>query len=414
MLVQGYVTRRALSPAEARVQSAAKLRDANSAADWRHPALDVTLCEHLRWASDVARARFGTEDFNRFDGCLDSPLALEEVKSRFGREQVFSPTSLEAYVSCPFRFFLEHVLRLEELEEPSDEVEQTRRGAAYHRALARLHRHVDPEVVRTTLPENIDEELLTRLDEAVREYAERAPSPAAKKLWELEGRRLRRSAAKYREHWDEFLEPWRKEGTVLTPQLLEADFGLPSGNRPIQSPTSRDVIAPLTIQVGDVEVRIGGRIDRVDVAELRGELGFWIVDYKTGRSAHYPGTEISRLEKLQLSLYALAAERVFFPGRSARPLGLAYWLVMGEGPKRVTPGARSDLAWLADPEKWTKFREQLEHWVATVVSKIRDGRFPLAPRSENCTDTCSFGKVCRISQSRNVGKVWDLSLPAGE
>src|SRR5262249_8603426 len=155
------------------------------------------------------------------------------------------------------------------------------------------HRHLDPELVRTTLPDRIDEELLTRLDEAVHEYAERAPSPVGKKLWELEGLRLRRSAVKDRGHWDEFLEPWREEGTVLIPRLFEADFGLSSGSRPIQSPASGDLVAPLRIQVGDVEVHIGGRIDRVDVAELRGELGFWIVDYKTGRSAHYPGTEIS-------------------------------------------------------------------------------------------------------------------------
>lgn len=401
MLIQGYSTRRAFSPAEARVQFAAAMGRSRGA-DGRHPGLDADLAQHLGWASEVATARFRTRDYGAFDGRLESPSALEEVRSRFGPDRVFSPTSLEAYVSCPFRFFLEHVLRLEELDEPSDEVEQTRRGAAYHRALARLHRGLDPALVRTTLPEQVNADLLTRLDEAVREYAERAPSPAAKKLWELEGRRLRRSAAKYREHWDDFLQPWRENGMALTPQLLEADFGLPAAGQ------------PLTIQVGDVEVRVGGRIDRVDVADLRGELGFWIVDYKTGRSAHYPGTEISRLEKLQLSLYALAVERVFFPGRAVRPLGLAYWLVMDDGPKTVTPGSRSATAWLADEEKWAKFREQLEQWVANVVSRIRDGRFPLAPRSENCTDTCSFGQVCRINQSRNVGKVWDLTPPTDD
>ena len=49
--------------------------------------------------------------------------------------------------------------------------------------------------------------------------------------------------------------------------------------------------------------------------------------------------------------------------------------------------------------------------MATVVGRIRDGHFPLAPRSDTCTDTCPFGQVCRISQSRNVGKVWDLARP---
>ena len=46
---------------------------------------------------------------------------------------------------------MEQVLKLQELEEPGEEVEQTRRGAAYHRALARLHRKLreqDPEMTR--------------------------------------------------------------------------------------------------------------------------------------------------------------------------------------------------------------------------------------------------------------------------
>ncbi len=52
--------------------------------------------------------------------------------------------------------------------------------------------------------------------------------------------------------------------------------------------------------------------------------------------------------------------------------------------------------------------------MSKVVGRIRDGRFPLAPRSDNCTDTCPYGQVCRISQSRNVGKAWDLALPGAE
>jgi ATP-dependent helicase/nuclease subunit B len=404
MLIEGYLTREPLSPAEARSRFAQAIRDDGEAP--AHPDLPKNVCEQLGWARQAAFGRFRSNDFDRYDGWLDSPAALAVVRERFGPERVFSPTALEAYVSCPFRFLLEHVLRLEELDEPGEEVEHTRRGAAYHRALSRLHtklREADPKMTRAELPEHVGPELLAEIDRAVAEYAQRAPSPASRRLWELEGKRLHRSAAKYRQHWDGFLDPWRKAGAPLDPHLLEADFGL--------SANGSDGIAPLIVSVNGIEVRIGGRIDRVDVAALDDGLGFWVIDYKTGRGANYSASELARFEKLQLPLYALAVERVFFPGRKARPLGLAYWLVTDQGPKPVLPGTRQAMGWLSDPKKWATFRRQLEEWVAKVVGRIRDGQFPLAPRSAKCTETCPFGPVCRISQSRNVGKVWELALP---
>ena len=415
MLIEGYLTRDPLCEAEARSRFAAAM--STSDGPTAHPDLPSDLFEHLVWARQVAAARFRSDDYNRFDGWMDAPAALAAVRERFGPDKVFSPTALEAYVACPFRFLLEHVLRLEELDEPGEEVEHTRRGAAYHRALSRLHTKLgtdDPDMTKTNLPESIGPELRVEIDRAVREYADRAPSPASRKLWELEGKRLHRSAAKYRGHWEDFLGPWRKCGVPLDPRLLEADFGLPAATPHVQSTAGSDGMAPLVISVGGVDVRIGGRIDRVDVAELDDGLGFWVIDYKTGRSANYSAKDITRFEKLQLPLYALAVERVFFPTRPARPLGLAYWLVTDKGPKPVLPAGRQAQAWMSDPKKWTTFRKQLEEWVAKVVGRIRVGQFPLAPRSDTCTDTCSFGPICRISQSRHVGKVWELAPPGSD
>jgi ATP-dependent helicase/DNAse subunit B len=166
----------------------------------------------------------------------------------------------------------------------------------------------------------------------------------------------------------------------------------------------------LLIRVEGVDVRIGGRIDRIDVAELPdGTIGFWVIDYKSGRSAYYPGSDLVDMRRLQLTLYALAVERVLLV--DARPLGLAYWMVADAGPKVALPARRSATAWLTAAEQWPKFRTRLEAWVATLVGHIRRGHFPLKPRSEHCTDTCPFGQVCRIAQSRHVAKDWELPLP---
>ena len=159
-----------------------------------------------------------------------------------------------------------------------------------------------------------------------------------------------------------------------------------------------------------MEVRISGRIDRVDVAELSDGVGFWIIDYKTGSSTHYTGAALAEYRRLQLTLYALAVEEVLLAGRSARPLGLAYWLVGEAGPKIALPG-RSALQWLEDGGRWRIVREQLRQWVATLVRHIRRGHFVLQPREEHCTQTCAFGQVCRITQSRGVGKEGMLALP---
>src|SRR5262249_16840717 len=147
-------------------------------------------------------------------------------------------------------------------------------------------------------------------------------------------------------------------------------------------------LGPLVLGADASEVRIGGRIDRVDVAEGADGVVFWIIDYKTGRASNYSGTDLAQFKRLQLSLYALAVERVVLAGRSARPLGLAYWLVTDSGPKIALPGHPRYHAWYNDGERWEEFRATLEEWGVTLVKNIRQGVFPLKPRAENCTETC--------------------------
>jgi ATP-dependent helicase/DNAse subunit B len=273
---------------------------------------------------------------------------------------------------------------------------------AFHRALARLHRRLKEEGVHAPA-ERVKEEVLREIGAAIDEDVARAPSPGTKELWRLEGQRLLRLAGKYPEHWGKFVEPWIKRGVAPRPHFFEVDFGLPGEDGQLAQ-------EPLVISVEGVEVRISGRIDRVDLAELSDGIGFWVIDYKTGQSSHYTGTDLAQYRRLQLTLYALAVEGVLLAGRNARPLGLAYWLVGENGPKVVLPG-RSTAQWLDDAKRWPAIREQLRQWVATLVGNIRQGAFPLAPRSELCTQTCPYGQVCRITQARAVGKTWDLPLP---
>ena len=65
-------------------------------------------------------------------------------------------------------------------------------------------------------------------------------------------------------------------------------------------------------------------------------------------------------------------------------------------------------------EALARLREQLQAWIVTLVRNIRGGVFPLAPRDKDCTETCDFGQICRITQARGVKTAWLLSLPVVE
>jgi ATP-dependent helicase/DNAse subunit B len=406
MLIEGYDRDESLSPAEYRVQHAQRLAGSRLRAD---VSMAADLRANLRGAATLVQQRQEERDFTPYDGRLRHPAVLAELQRRCGPERVFSPTALETYVACPFRFFLENVLRLEPLEEPREEIEQTRRGAAFHRALARVHQQL--KTVGIDGPtEDVPDHLYRQLDAAVEEYVQRAPSPASKELWRIEGKRLRRAAARYVTHWQKFVAPWAEQRVAPRPHLFEASFGLPSTE-------ANPSLPPLVLASDGVEVRLGGRIDRVDVAEIDDGLAFWIIDYKTGRGTHYTPVDLLEFRRLQLTLYALAVEEVLLADLRARPLGLAYWLVTDIGPKPVVPGSGRQLtAWLNDRERWHQLRQQLQEWVTTLATNIREGNFALKPRSEYCTDTCDFSQVCRINQSRHVvaGKAWSLPLPLVE
>ena len=318
MLIEGYAAREPMSVAEARVQFAAAMRGRGDIAPWQCPGLPPELCEHLRPGRPGRGRPLPGQRVHRLRRLAGRPLGR-----RRGPRAVWPGPRLQPDRPRDLR-------RLPVQVSPRAGASTRRIGRARRRGrthaprgrlspgAARLHGKLakaDPELTRAVLPEDIGPALLAEIDQAVAEYAARAPSPASRKLWELEGKRLHRSAAKYRGHWEGFVDPWRKAKAVLTPHLLEADFGLVTLE--VQSGAVSDAATPLVISVGGVEVRIGGRIDRVDVAAIGDEIGFWVIDYKTGRAAKYTAGELTRFERLQLPLYAMAVEQVFFPG--ARP-----------------------------------------------------------------------------------------------
>ncbi len=77
-------------------------------------------------------------EFGAFDGLLSGEAAKARLAQHYGPEHCWSVSRLEEYASCPYRFFLRNVLRLEELPELALDIDYGSRGSLAHEALAAL------------------------------------------------------------------------------------------------------------------------------------------------------------------------------------------------------------------------------------------------------------------------------------
>ncbi len=64
---------------------------------------------------------------------------------------------------------------------------------------------------------------------------------------------------------------------------------------------------------------LSGRIDRIDIGVVGGQLVFNILDYKTGNSKNFKSRNAETGVSLQLPLYALAVQELLMIDRRAVP-----------------------------------------------------------------------------------------------
>ncbi|QVL33433.1 PD-(D/E)XK nuclease family protein [Telmatocola sphagniphila] len=407
MLLSGFFESTPYANFERRCQFVARSRSRIDKVDW---SWGGRTSQTLQRAAVMAESRFRSKNHNEYDGMIASPKVTSKLEKKFGNSKIFSPTALERYVSCPFRFWMQDALGFRELEEPNEDIEVWQRGMAFHRAIARLHRTILSKTAVDPKSEEFRKHLQSELNRAILENASKSASLFTRKLWELEGNRLLRLTRNYGTQWAEFQSGWMKSTGVPQPLYLERAFG----TRRIDLLSNDTENPPLSIGTGEAAIKLGGVIDRVDSVQLSDGLVFWVIDYKTGTPNHYTPKMFESMERLQLTLYALAAQTLFFQNQNARPLGLAYWFVAHhEGLKTVFPKQKKKGS---DPvpmslEEWNQYRKRLENWVGEIVKRIRSGLFPLAPRNkENCSH-CPYSQSCRISESRDRKEDWKFDPP---
>lgn len=317
-----------------------------------HPV--VSADPRLRRAIDLIRQRT-TGDFGRFTGRL-GPHAASLVAD-VTRHRVTSATVLESWLSCPHAYLLQHVLRVKPVENPEELLRITPldQGSLVHDVLDRWLSDLLEQplpAARAAWPQAARDLMGTIAADATRDAQERGIT-GHPLLWRRDRHRLLTD-------FDAFVgqDDQRRGKDELTPTATELGFGL--------APDAPDA-AVLRIDLGDGrELRLSGRIDRVDIAA---DGAVFVADYKTGGTWRYRelGEEspLASGDKLQLPIYGLAI-RDTHP--DAPGVHTEYWFVSHKGEwKRI--GYR-----LTDAVV-----EQLKRVLRVVVDGIEGGLFPMRP-----------------------------------
>ena len=228
-------------------------------------------------------------------------------------------------------------------------------------------------------------------------------------LHRIEERLLAEWGLAYGRQWDEFVGGLPRDAGV---PVLPAQFEVPFGAAPQGPGFGPRTSSPLVFGKGREAVRVGGRIDRIDIGRDEDGTVFTVIDYKTGSSARTKHDTPQSGRLLQLALYTLAVVRLDIVGRDARPRQMGYWHIREAGFASEIK-SRSRAAGPMPPiEKavWESLVTTLDDLIPRLARGIRSGQFPVYNADPDCTAGCPYNTICRVAQVRalpdEMGKTW--------
>jgi ATP-dependent helicase/nuclease subunit B len=291
-----------------------------------------------------------------------------------------SPTALQHYAVCPYRFYLHAVLHLRPREAPAplQALDPLTRGSLFHQVQFELFQRLEAARLLPVTPGGVDE-VLEHLD-AVLQFvlpaAEDELAPAIHAVWQRETAALRLE-----------LRRWVREVAVRDTGWLPIRAELAFGLGDEDEARDRRSVAEAVRLLGRYPVR--GSIDlverKMDGATLR------VTDHKTGKAPDELPLSVGGGEHLQPLIYGLAAQAILqAPVTSGR---LYYCTERGQ--HRVVEIPVDD-----DTAK------DLGQVFETVDAALAEGFLPAAPRAKGC-DYCEYRLACgpqEVLRSRRKGQ----------
>jgi RecB family exonuclease len=298
--------------------------------------------EVLVRARELLRGR-GSNAFTRFDGDLSGVPGLPEYAVE---DRIASPTSLEAYATCPHAYFVERLLQVEPLEAPEDllVISPLQVGNLIHNSLDAFVSRLAGSLPGYGEPWTAEQRsLLLAIGADLAEQFEAEGLTGHPRLWQRERLRILGDLMVLLTDDDR----WRveRDASVVASELRFGFDGEP----------------PVEIPVPSGRVLLRGSADKVD---LGADGTIYVTDVKTGGFSRYEAIEsdpVAGGTKLQLPVYAYAARARL--GEASTPVEASYWFVRRGGKRIPVP---------LTPEVEARYVDTLD----VIVSSIAAGFFP--------------------------------------
>ena len=275
---------------------------------WRYFQQEPDCARHLSAMERAAAARRGS-------------LSPAAVRAIYGERVSMTASRLERMRSCHFAYFMEDGLRAKPREPASFDAPQI--GTFLHFILENVVRDVKrlggfAQVEDNTLRSLTEKYIAQYAESELRNFQDK--SPRFRYLFD----RLRHAAfAVVRETAEEL------RCSDFVPVAFELSFG------------DGGTLPAVSIREADSELRISGKVDRVDGWEKDGKLYLRVVDYKTGRKEFKLSDVRMGLDiQMLLYLFTLQAEGEGYFGMPIEPAGVLYFPARDEilsEERNVTP-----------------------------------------------------------------------------
>jgi hypothetical protein len=353
----------------------------------------------LARALEAARLR-ARREYGPFEGRIHDPDLLAGMAERLSQNPL-SPSAIEMFAKCPYRFFFHRVLRVRAFDEASErgEVDDLGRGSLFHDAARRIAWDRRGVAFRSL---------------GASEAAELSRRHAAEALaaWEEEngyglGPALVRELTEVRlvEELEAWLRHERENPGVFAPAGAEVRFR-PRRRDALDDPElSTD--EPLVCETPDVSMVLAGRIDLVAVGESGTLLR--VTDFKVPRNlttagriekaAREKGQFVFAGELSQLPVYGLFAAESLSGSRDFPERIRAEYLYVGPlrsgGPVEVVPVG-------FDVEARGGLLEGFQSVLSTIEAALRGGVFRPRTKGFVAKEPCVFCDYKPICGPGNV------------
>ena len=300
-------------------------------------------------------------------------------------ERPHSPTALQDWAICPYRYFLGRVLSVSERDEAEDEltISPLEKGALIHDILDTFFRDVGPLANANKQWSDQHRRRLAAIAETKMDEANKRGVTGRDLLWTRERQLIQADLERLLEQDDQRRS---KRGTVQ----IESEFAFGLGADP-----------PVRLELPNNRVvELRGKIDRIDQSPDGSRLD--VIDYKTGRAL--PAANLLDADPvvagqyLQLPIYAAAA-RAHHADTASTRVSTAYWFITERGRFAIR-----EVEW--DAERNDRFHDVLSR----IIDGIGQGVFPLHPGGdgrrgpENC-QYCPYDALC----SRDRQYTWSVT-----